>query len=108
MGCSNANGSVKLEVQPSSAQIDISSVIPSRHIHAVAGESMQEGLWTVDTAGANMILPGTRAGKFYYVTNASAQTITFKVTGQTGVAVASGKYALFVGTATDITKVYGN
>lgn len=58
------------------------------------------------TGGANAILSSCRAGKQYYVDNSSGQTVTLKVTGQTGATVATGKMALYVCTGTDVKQLY--
>ena len=56
--------------------------------------------------GANAILPSCVAGQYYTVYNTSGQTITLKVTGQTGATVATTKKGLFVCTGTDVLQVY--
>jgi hypothetical protein len=56
--------------------------------------------------GANAILPSCVAGEYYTVYNTSGQTVTLKVTGQTGAAVVTAKKGLFVCTGTDVLQVY--
>lgn len=55
-------------------------------------------------AGANALLP-VGLDRVHIVYNTSGQAITFKVTGQTGVAVANGKCAMILGTATDYVRL---
>jgi len=76
--------------------------------------------WTLSTAEAqatfisvtnangaiDAILPAATAGKPHFIYNNSGQTVTFKVTGQTGGTVATGKYALYVDNGTDIIELY--
>lgn len=57
-----------------------------------------------DTTGAGAIAIPT-AGKIFIVINATAQTITVKATGKTGVAVASTKTAIVIGDGTDFIRV---
>ena len=45
------------------------------------------------SGSANAIFPAYIPGKVFVVNNGSGQTITFKVTGKTGIAVANGKAA---------------
>ncbi len=59
---------------------------------------------TVDTTGAEVIYPAPIPGRLVVVQNATAQTITFLVTGKTGIAVASGDAAVLFGAATDIQR----
>lgn len=63
-------------------------------------------IWTctLADAGANAIAPAT-ANEVHLVVNASGQAITFKATGQSGVAVANGKSAFLRGNGTDWTRV---
>lgn len=55
---------------------------------------------------ANAILPACVAGKYYTIDNSSGQIINFKVTGQAGGSVATGKMALYVCTGTDVKEIY--
>jgi hypothetical protein len=57
------------------------------------------------SAAANVIWPAAFPGHYYVVYNNSGFTVTFKVTGQTGVAVANGKRCILVCEATDIARV---
>lgn len=50
-------------------------------------------------------LPTSFPGSFYILFNNTANTVTLKVLGQTGVTVASGKRALLVCEATDVARV---
>lgn len=54
--------------------------------------------------GANAILPAAFPGHFWILANTSGQTVTFKVTGQTGIAVATAKTAILYCTATDVQR----
>jgi hypothetical protein len=54
---------------------------------------------------ANAILPVADPGRIYVVYNISGQAVTFKVTGQTGIAVATAKTAILVCNVTDIQRV---
>ena len=58
---------------------------------------------TSANAAANLILPTDN--KVYIVRNNSGQTITIKVAGQTGVAVATAKTAILMSNGTDIVRV---
>jgi len=63
-------------------------------------------IWTctLADAGANAIAPAT-ANEVHLVVNASGQAVTFKASGQTGIAVANGKSAFLRGNGTDWTRV---
>ena len=54
----------------------------------------------------NAVLPAAEPGKFWFILNGSGQILTFKVTGQTGGTIASGKYALYAGNAADVFEIY--
>ncbi len=45
-------------------------------------------------------------GKTYVIYNNSGQTLTFKVEGQTGGTIATGKHAFYVAGATDVIEIY--
>ena len=45
------------------------------------------------------------AGKMYIILNTSGQQLTFKATGQSGVAIASTKSAILIGNGTDFVRV---
>jgi hypothetical protein len=53
-------------------------------------------LFTVTNAGgeADAVFPAVVSGKQFTVHNNSGQTVTFKVSGQTGAATTDGKYSL--------------
>jgi hypothetical protein len=55
-------------------------------------------------------LPAAFPGAFYLVKNStgSGSTVTFKVAGQTGVAVADGSHAILASNATDIERWTAN
>jgi hypothetical protein len=57
------------------------------------------------SGAANVVFPGAFPGKRFSVFNTSGATITFLVTGQTGVAVATAKRAILVCEDTDIARV---
>ena len=59
---------------------------------------------TVDTAGAAIVAPAT-AGKRYTVVNQTAQTITIKKTGGTGVGVATTKSAIVEYVGSDYVRI---
>jgi len=59
---------------------------------------------TVDTAGAGLIAPAV-AGRRYVVVNQSAQTITIKKTGGTGVGIATGKAAIVEYVGSDYVRI---
>lgn len=50
-------------------------------------------------------LPAAFPGSVYVLYNNTANNVTLKVTGQTGIVVATGKRAILVGEATDIARV---
>lgn len=56
-------------------------------------------------SASNAILPAANPGKPYIVFNNTTSGVTFKVTGQTGVSVGSGKRAILVCESTDIARV---
>ena len=63
---------------------------------------------TVTGSGAfatTLNLPAAFPGTFYVLFNNTANNVTLKVTGQTGIVVATGKRALLVCEATDIARV---
>lgn len=51
------------------------------------------------------VLPAAIPGKIYLVLNTSGQTLTFKVTGQTGGTIASTKFAVYMANATDVVEI---
>jgi hypothetical protein len=57
------------------------------------------------SGAAQAVFPGAFPGKRFSVFNNSGQTITFLVTGQTGVAVLTAKRAILVCESTDIARV---
>ena len=59
-------------------------------------EETAGSVYSVTLAGgaANAIFPAYLPGKLFIVNNGSGQTITFKVTGKTGIAVGTGKAAV--------------
>lgn len=59
------------------------------------------------TGATVLVLPGAFPGHFYAVVNKTGQTetVTLKVTGQTGIAVADGHTALLYCNATDVHRV---
>jgi len=65
-------------------------------------------LFTVTNAGgaADAVFPSAVAGKQFTVYNNSGAAITFKVSGQVGSAVATGKYAIFTTNATECVEIY--
>jgi len=65
--------------------------------------------FTTTNAGgaADAVFPRAVPGKQFVVYNNSGAAITFKVTGQSGSAVATGKYATFIMNATDCVEIYG-
>lgn len=85
--------------------------------HNYAGAAVD---WTLSTAEAqatyiavtnangaiNALLPAAAAGKIRTVYNNSGQTLTIKVTGQTGGTVATGKYAIYTDNGTDLVEIY--
>lgn len=56
--------------------------------------------------GVNAILASCEAGRLYLIYNNTGQTLTFKVTGQTGGTIANGKYALYACHATDVIEIF--
>lgn len=54
----------------------------------------------------NAILPAATAGKVRTIYNNSGQTLTVKVTGQTGGTIATGKYAIYTDNGTDVVEIY--
>ena len=60
---------------------------------------------TLADGGANLILGVAKPGKIYILYNNSGQTITFKVSGQSGASLANGKYGIYVCNATDIIEI---
>lgn len=64
-----------------------------------------EVITTSATAASSVVWPGAFPGHLFAVYNNSGSTVTFKVTGQTGVAVATGKHAVLVCESTDIARV---
>lgn len=64
--------------------------------------------FTVGTASGGAVtvnFPAAMPGNTFTVFNNSGQNVTFKVTGQTGVLVATGKRAILVSGAVDIARV---
>ena len=57
-----------------------------------------------DTDGAGIIATPTN-GKVFVVINATAQTITIKATGKTGIDVATAKTAIVMGNGTDFIRL---
>ena len=57
-----------------------------------------------DTDGAGIIATPTN-GKVFVVINATAQTITIKATGKTGIGVATTKTAIVMGNGTDFVRL---
>lgn len=57
-----------------------------------------------DVTGAGIIATPTN-GKIFVVINATAQTITIKATGKTGIAVATTKTAIVMGNGTDFIRL---
>ncbi len=72
-----------------------------------AAES-QCGYITVSNAtpAVNALVPTAIPGKIYTVYNNSGQVLTFKVTGQTGGTVATGKHAVYTTLAADVVEIY--
>lgn len=54
----------------------------------------------------NAILGSCTAGRIYTITNGTGQTITLKVTGQTGGTVANAKSAAYMCNGTDVVEVF--
>lgn len=65
---------------------------------------------TVDTTGAAIIapVPATNTSRRYVVRNGTAQAITVKKNGGTGVAIAAGKTAIVAYIGTDYVRVTGD
>lgn len=70
-------------------------------------DEAQGSYYSVTSAGggANAIFPAAYPGKIFVVNNTSGQTITFKVSGGSGVGVTTSKSAVLVCTASDIARV---
>jgi len=60
---------------------------------------------TSASQAANAVFPAAQPGAVFTVYNNSGYTITFKVSGQTGVGVTNGKRAILVCGSTDIARV---
>jgi hypothetical protein len=72
-----------------------------------AAEAACSAISVTNANGAvNAILPAATPGQTYTVINGSGQTLTFKVTGQTGGTVATGKWAFYTTIAADVVEVY--
>lgn len=72
-----------------------------------AAEAACSAISVTNANGAvNAILPSATPGKLRTVINGSGQTLTFKVTGQTGGTVATAKWALYTTIAADVAEVY--
>ena len=54
----------------------------------------------------NAILPAAQAGKVWTVYNGSGQTLTIKVTGQSGASLANSKVGVYTCTATDVVEIF--
>lgn len=65
-------------------------------------------LFTVTNAGGEVdaVFPAAVPGKQFTVCNNSGQTVTFKVSGQTGAATTVGKYSIWTMSATDCVLIY--
>jgi hypothetical protein len=61
-------------------------------------------LTNADTTAANLIFPAVFPGKVFVVNNTSTSAITVKVTGQTGISVATSKSAVLYMNATDVAR----
>ena len=61
-------------------------------------------LTNAGTGAANLILAAALPGRIWVVQNGSGQTVTFKVSGATGIAVANGKTMVVYCHATDIQR----
>jgi hypothetical protein len=74
----------------------------------ISAAEAQASHYTMSNAdqAVNAILPSCTAGKFYTITNGSGQTVTFKVTGQTGGSIASAKSAVYMCNGTDVLEVW--
>lgn len=62
-------------------------------------------LLTLAGGAVNAIFPAVFPGKVFVVNNTSGSTVTFKVTGQTGIGVATAKVATLSFNATDVIRV---
>jgi predicted RecA/RadA family phage recombinase len=73
---------------------------------ALSAAEMKAMVLTATNAdGAVDAVATPTAGKVYIITNTSGQILTFKATGQTGVAIASTKTAIVRGNGTDFIRV---
>jgi len=71
-----------------------------------ASETAASHYITTSAGGAvNAIFPAAFPGKRFSVYNNAGANVTYKVTGQTGVAVGTGKRAILVCESTDIARV---
>lgn len=100
------------------------SPVPTGTVELLGGTSHDYGAaavdWTMTTAegqapyvaatnasgAVNALLPAATAGKIRTVYNNSGQVLTFKVTGQTGGTIATGKYAVYADNGTDVVEIY--
>ena len=57
-----------------------------------------------DATATTVTFPAAQPGKVFVVNNTSTSAITFLVTGQTGIAVATGKSATLYFNATDVAR----
>lgn len=72
-----------------------------------AAEAQASFVTVTNANGAiDAVLPAAIPGKVWVVYNNSGQTLTFKVTGQAGATLATGKYGVYVGTAADLHEIY--
>lgn len=72
----------------------------------LSAAEMQDIIVTASNAsGAVDAIATPTAGKVYIVSNATGYALTFKATGQTGVAVANNKTAIVRGNGTDFVRV---
>lgn len=79
------------------------------HADWTLSENEQEASFIVVTnanAGCNAILSKAIPGKIYAIYNNSGQTLTFKVSGQTGGTIANGKHALYLCGLTDLVEIW--
>ena len=68
---------------------------------------LAEYITVTNASGAvSAILPIAIQGHQYTIYNNSGQTLTFKVTGQSGGTIADGKHAVYVSGATDVIETY--
>lgn len=70
-----------------------------------AGQESSYIVVTNASGAANAVWPAAYPGQIYAVFNNSGQAITFKVTGQSGVAVANGKRAFLVMGTADLARM---